>query len=360
VADEGHHLDADVAVRNALPALTDRERAVVVLRILGGLDERSVAHALHRPTWTVRRDLDRALSFLGEVAGANAPDEDPAVVRHALSNAAYPQSAVDRVLARLSAGLLERPPKAPPRRTMLAAAVAVVVAIGAGYTQLHQSGPGINSAGQRTNRPVEPSRIERPEASPWLKIVGFKAVMVTVPETWKQAARNCARVRGSTVVYPIWGRPAPCDDVPGGHSTVSFGYASELHRPDLNRSLDEAGADRVGVTGVRRQDGMFVQSAVLIDADVAVTVRSSSRRELAAIVSSIAPMPPGYVVMPDCLDLDPTKAEAILADRDLTPHVFADPSIAGLGLPLHVVAQNPPVGTLLPFDSDVNLGVVPR
>jgi hypothetical protein len=63
--------------------------------------------------------------------------------------------------------------------------------------------------------------------------------------------------------------------------------------------------------------------------------------------------------MPNCLDMDPDEALRVLDDRTLSGHIYTD-SAGSAGLPVHVVTQNPPVGTLLPLGTTVSLGVLPR
>ena len=68
------------------------------------------------------------------------------------------------------------------------------------------------------------------------------------------------------------------------------------------------GGESLLLSNVIKGDGEFLQYAALANANVAVSVRATKRIDLAMVLSSIQEVPAAYVVVPNCLKLDPEKA----------------------------------------------------
>jgi DNA-directed RNA polymerase specialized sigma24 family protein len=361
---DSDHSDPEAVVRSTLTALTSRERAVVVLHLVGGLDMRQVARALRRPVPLVRRDLDRAVAFLGSTAlGRADPTRDTALVARAL-RMTQDASASGPLTERLRARVLASPPR--PSRTRwvaIAVATAAVVAVAAGAVVLDRSrsAQSVSEPAPSTRRAGQPDFPipELPTTASGLKLVGFDGLMLAVPEPWRQISSTCRTTRHDVVIFPTDRDVRPCL-APARGATVSFGRASLLDLPSVNRSYGDGPIDRVVVTSMIERGPAFVQFAALLDTDVVVAVRAARRNLVSMVISSVQRVPRGCVAVPDVLGQEPTTAGSNITFAGLRSLVFADSSISGTGIPLEVVVQTPEVGTVLPGGSTVNLAVTPR
>jgi DNA-directed RNA polymerase specialized sigma24 family protein len=356
--------DREVVVRGALQSLTGRERAVVVLHLVGGLDMRRISRALRRPTAVTRRDLEQGVSFLGAAAaGQPNPAEDMALVARALrlpdATASSPEFA-----ARLRESVRTSPPRPSRSRWVLvAAATTIIVSLVAGAVVLNRdenSPPAAAPAFSPGPAAAGPFPVPKlPDTISGLKLVGFEGLMLAVPDSWRQLSSRCRTTAHDVVLYPTERDRHPCLAHADG-ATVSFGRASLLDLPSVNRSYGDGPIDRVVVTSMIERRSGFVQFAALLDADVVVAVRAPDRRQVSMIVSTVQRLPRGCVLVPDVLGLEPTLAGSTLTFAGLHSLVFADSSVSGTDIPLEVAKQTPEVGTVMPSGATVNLGVAPR
>lgn len=345
-------------ISDGLRALTDGERSVLLLHLVAGLDVSAVARTVRRPPHVVRRDLTTSLDFLGDATGTSR-EQIETRVRTALRPGRRAAEDADRVLAGLTTALAADAsrPRRPTTALVGAAAIATAAVVIAAFLIGRSSEPE-----QVADDTVDAPSIELPSTASGLKLVGFQRIMVTVPEDWKQATPLCINVLGDSVVYPMDSTLPPCVQSPVPGDSVGFGRYDAVEDGDLTfRREHRVLLDEVLLlSNVVQRDGGFVQYAALKRANVAVAVRATERSGLAMILSSIQEVPASYVVVPDCLKLDPEDANDLLGANALNGRVFTDPSNAGSGLPQRVVTQTPAVGSLLPLDATVNLGVIPR
>lgn len=347
-------------IRDGLRALTDGERAALVLHTVAGLDVSDVSRIVRRPAAIVRRDLATSLEFLADATGTR-PEQAEQRTRAALAPDHRAGTDAAQLLPRLLTTLSADATRSRrPRAALVAGAAVATAAVLVAAFLVGQSGEQDPVAdGQSRDAPA----IELPRTASGLKLVGFQRIMVTVPEGWDQDTPLCINVAGNAVHYPMDNELPPCVAAPAAGNSVGFGRYDTIDLPGdakFNREhrvlLDEV----LLLSDVIEGDSGFVQYAALKNANVAVAVRATKRSGLAMVLSSIQEVPVEYVVVPNVLKLDPEDAAEVLSGDALNGRVFADPSGAASGLAQRVVRQSPPVGTLLPFDATVNLGVVPN
>jgi len=354
-----------VAIRAALDALTDRERSIVVLRSAAGWDLPRIARAIRRPIFLVRREHDAAAGFLAEVGGA-PPDQAVSILAEALSVEAGPHCDAAALADQIDAAAADEAPR--HRMALLAGASGVlVVGLVAGALVLgvdRAAPPATEPPDESADAPADPEPtpsgpLDLPDSPSGLKLVGFERVMLAVPEDWSQRTTFCTDIPTAGVLYPAGPELAPCEPAGTRGASVSFERAHLLADVVLDGRAGSVAGSPVRISAPTRRGGAFVQYAAVEAMDVAVVVRSPDRRLLMSVIDSLQEVPRAYVVVPNCLRLDPDEAVNALSDQALNGRIFADSSDAG-ELPEHVVRQSPSVGTVVPFDSTVNLGVVPK
>lgn len=367
LADDDAATDPAAAIRDGWLSLTLAERVAVALHAVGGLEAPRIAREARRSPAGVRRDLDRGLSFLSEVAGLpiGAGDQASAsadVIGRALVARAAGSAHDDVLVASLSRRLMARggEPRARGRFVLAGVAVVVTALVVAASWRLAADDPADDLADHSALAdPADAGLPVLPPAPGGLKLVGYHGIMLTVPMAWAQVAAPCDSVTDNYVVYPVSPRSAPCDVLAPRLSGLSFGAADQVDLPSLNRSPGEVTLDRVVVTSIRREGTRFVQVAAMLDANVAVTVRSTERSQVRAVIASVQRVPAGFAVMPMVEGLGPAAAQARLERAGLTGMVYQDPSQVGYH-PLVVAKQAPAVGTLLAENEVASLGVVLR
>lgn len=354
-----------VAIRAALAALTDRERSIVVLRSVAGWDLPRIARTVRRPAYLVRREYAAAAGFLADVGGVPPTQTDSALAQ-ALSVETAVHCDAAALADRIDTAFATRPPRRRPALLAGAAGVVVVglvagaLALGGDPTEAPGEDPVDASAPELAYPGTEPSAaLDLPDAPSGLKLVGFERVMLAVPDDWDQRTPLCINVANAGVLYPVDPGLAPCEPNDTRGSSVSFGRAHLLTDVDFDQKAGTIAGAPVRASEPTRRGGAFVQYAAVPAMDVAVAVRSPDRRMLMSVIASLQEVPAEYVVVPNCLGLDPEKATTLLSNQALNGRIFADTSDAR-DLGEHVVRQTPGVGTVVPFDSIVNLGVVPK
>jgi hypothetical protein len=88
-----------------------------------------------------------------------------------------------------------------------------------------------------------------------------------------------------------------------------------------------------------------------------MSVTTGSRRMLDRIIASITVLPVGYTTVPDCVGLPSGQVEALLHGHGLVPEQLFDRS--AVGLPLEVAQQSQSVGTVVPTQTHITLGMIP-
>jgi hypothetical protein len=127
------------------------------------------------------------------------------------------------------------------------------------------------------------------------------------------------------VIFPIGQRTRPCGDstVPGGLSAVSFG-----------RDI-----------------------AARADLGFAMSVTTGSLRALNRIIGSLTVLPAAFTTVPDCVGLPSGQVVSLLQGHGLVPEQLFDHS--AVGLPLDVAQQWQSVGTVVPVQTRITLGMLP-
>ena len=199
--------NTDNIIRDGLRALTDGERAVLVLQVVVGLDVDEISKVVRRPSRLVRRDLATSLAFLADASGTG-PGQIGARVRDALKSRPRVQAEA-ALLARLRT-ILEADATRPhrPRAVLIGGAALATAAVVTAAFLIGRSGESDDAADLEIDSPV--TSVELPRTPSGLKLVGFKRIMVTVPEAWTQATPLCINVASETVLYPMDNELPPC------------------------------------------------------------------------------------------------------------------------------------------------------
>lgn len=362
-----------VALRDALGSLTFRERSAVVLHLGAGLGLGQSARAMRWPRVAVRRELDRAMDYLATEADVSRTDVAD-IARRAF-RPDVTEYDVPALVRRLQASIASTPPRQLRKgRALLVGGVAVAMAAAIGGLQLTMADDerhtddsaadadltdgGSADPGRRPDAPRVAEALPAP-AKGW-KWVGYQDLMLTVPSGWEQTPAPCAEIVDRTVVYPEIDADFPCVRSSTRGRSVAFGPSGSRDRVAFDKVVALEDGQQVTVTPILLRVGHYIQYAAFGDSDVIVGVRSPRRSQIDTIVRSIRAVPSAYVVIPNTLGLEPTEAYDVLAAAGLDARMFADPSAHTSGIPLRVVRETPAVGSLIPFDSTVNLGVIPR
>jgi hypothetical protein len=351
-----------------LTQLTAHERAVIVLRGHVGMTEPAIAATLGRSPADVARDLDVGSDVVAQADTGRSPAERDVEAELAAFFTAHRELTPPTGPVRRRAAEHER----RRRRTLVAlttvgAVVAVVIAAvglsalrpdeesaasGATADSIDAAGPGW---------PPELRQPSLPRVGPSRKLVGFQAVVVAVPASWAQRSARCAAIKRSTVVFPTGRRARLCDDstVPRGLSAVSFNrdIAGE---PEVEGEFGPRrthGGEFI-VSRPARRGGRYVAYTSAPDLGFGMSVTTRSRRTLNRIIGSITVLPAGFTTVPDCVGLTSGEVDALLRGQRLVPNQLFDHS--AIGLPLEVVQQSQSVGTVVPVQTHITLGMLPR
>jgi DNA-directed RNA polymerase specialized sigma24 family protein len=353
----------DNIIRDGLRALTDGERSVLVLHVVAGLEVDDISRVVRRPGRLVRRDLATSLAFLAD-ASSTGSSRIEAQTEQALKMRPRGQTEAAELLTKLQTALAAdstRPRRSRASLVVGAAAATAVVVVAAFLVGRSGDSGDVATDDPATSPQTDATSLELPRTPSGLKLVGFQRIMLTVPESWEQSTPLCINVYNDSVLYPMDNELPPCIEATVPGSSVGFGRYNTIEgHVAFKRDHRILAGEPLFVSQVIKGNGEFLQYAALKNANVAVSVRSTERADLTMILSSVQEVPATYVVVPNCLKLDPDKASDLLGDNALNGQIFADSSNAGSPLPVSVVTQSPPVGTLLPFDATVNLGVLPN
>jgi DNA-directed RNA polymerase specialized sigma24 family protein len=348
-----------------LSQLTERERAAVVLRGLLHLRGAEISTALARSPADVSRDLETADAIVAAADVGAAADGDLhgelAAFFAAHLALSRPTAAVER-----RAAWLERRRIRLLRLGIAVAASAAVALAGAGIVTTRPDGEAdTDRAAAPTGPPgwvIAPPQPVLPRAGPDHKLVGFRTVVVAVPASWRQVASACGAVRRDAVVFPPRdGSGAQCGnaDLRRGLSAVSF-HRDIAGEPEVEGEFGprRTRSGDLVVTRPQTRGGRYVAYASAPARGFGMTVVTDSRRALNRIIDSMTVLPAGYTTVPDCLGLSERQVVELLQRAGLVAQRLYDHS--AIGLPMRVVQQSQSVGAVVPVQTRVTLGMLPR
>jgi hypothetical protein len=351
-----------------LAQLTERERAAVVLRGQVGLDAAQTAAMLRLPPADVVRDLETADAVVAQADPSRAAaDRDLEAELSAFFAAhaalARPTAAIERRAADLDRRRI--------RTLRVAAGVGVASLVALAAAGLVVLRPTADTAGDRPRTPpptgppgwvLAPRQPALPSVGPNRKLVGFQSVVVAVPASWRQVSAECGAITHNAVVFAQRdraGRPCGDGDVPPGLSAVSFDVET-AGEPEVEGEYGPR-RTRAGTFIVSRpaaDDGRYVAYAAAPSLGFGMSIVTDSRRTLHRIIDSMTALPPGYTTVPDCLGLSEDQVVTLLRDAGLVAQRLYDHS--AIGRPMEVVQQSESVGAVVPLQTRVTLGMLPR
>lgn len=347
----------------ALSGLTERQRAVLVLRYYEAMSDHEIAAALRWRPASVRSTATRALArstedLVRQTLRRHQVDDYDATdllrrVRHDIGR------------GQVGAG---RPPL-PARALIAVGAATVLVAAGIGWwVEPEQSTSGQADAAQPaggldaplggtdSTSAVPPTASGDLVAPGGMKYVGYQDLMIAVPQTWKQST-GCSIYPAAAVIYPqSRDRDIPCAK-PIPPASVIFKRSIVGPAVLLGRTIPagEIDGQQLLVTPVRRRGDQFEQILALPTEQFYLTVQAPQRAIVQQIVASAQGVPEGYAAVPPLESMAVGRISAALREAGLRTR----PKVVELGLGprgTHVVGtQLPPVGTVVPESSQVRV-----
>ena len=351
----------------ALAQLTEHERASVVLRGLG-MDGAEMAQLLGRSAADVERDLDLADDVMTHADPTRpASDRDIASELRAFFAAHVALTRSTEKVEQHAAELDRRRRRTLQLSAVFGAAAAVAVASVGIVAAASQESP--SAAADTLSTPTGPSDAATalsesllPRVGTDRKLVGFRSVIVAVPASWRQVSAACDSVKRDAVVFPTGDRAAALcgdDDLASGLSAVSFNVDT-AGEPEVEGEFGPRrthGGEFI-VTRPRGHGGRYVAYTAAPDLGFGMSITTGSLRTLNRIIDSITVLPAGYTTVPECIGLPSGQVEALLHGSQLVPQQLFDHS--SVGLPLEVVQQSQSVGTVVPVQTRITLGMLPR
>ena len=369
--------DDPLGLWEGLAQLTERERAAVVLRGRAGMDSTTVGAALGRSRADVERDLDTADGLVAQAVAqsvarrAHDGDGDRDIDIRMQLAALF---AAQDQLAPPTATVVERAVALNSRRrrtwlvTTAAGTVAVVLVAAVGVSVLasgdEDASPTATSSGVPSELPgwaPEPQQPSLPDIGPNRKLVGYQTVVLAVPSSWVQVAATCSAITQNAVIFPTPGEAPLCDDrtIPSGLSAVSFNrdIAGEPEvQGDFGPRLARAG--EFLVTTPTHRNGRYVAYTSAPDLGFGMSVTTRSKRTLDRIIGSITVLPANYTIVPQFVGLAGERLETAVYGHRLVPD--RRPYSGPVGLTLEVQRQSQAVGTVVPVQTHITLGMRPR
>ncbi|HSS68269.1 MAG TPA: hypothetical protein VLK34_06930 [Nocardioidaceae bacterium] len=371
--------DDPLGLWEGLSQLTELERAAIVLRGRIGMDSTSVAASLGRSKADVDRDLDTADGLIAQSVAqsvarrAHEGDRDTDVDPDVQRQLAALFTAQDAVRPPTTA-VVERTVALDSRRrhawllATAAGAVAVVLVSAVGVSVLASSDeearPTATSSGVPSELPgwvPEPQQPSLPDVGPHRKLVGYQTVVLAVPSSWVQVASTCGAITRNAVIFPAPSTARLCDDktIPTGLSAVSFNrdIAGEPEvQGDFGPRLAHAG--EFLVTTPTHRHGRYVAYTSAPELGFGMSVTTRSKQTLDRIIGSITVLPANYTIVPQFVGLAGERLETAVYGHRLVPE--RRPYTGPIGLTLEVQRQSQSVGTVVPVQTQITLGMRPR
>jgi hypothetical protein len=355
---------ADRAVLQAFHDLAPRERALVALTVLAGLDEKELPWAVRwRPPRAALvagravRDLmlTSAPLVVGQVADPSASTAMQTRVVRVLQDEAG-RAAVDgpetaaRVTPALAGAPQRRPLPRPGRGWLVAAAAVVVVLLAAFVVQLRDDEPSSQAA--------DPPPAPKAEAG--YQLVGYRGVYTSVPSSWSHNQLECGQPVANTVIYPdassgCFGEVRIRADVPPSSVTFSDLPTSAVPLGRLRR-VNQVGDLGVYATTPVHREGLVHEIVLVPQANVQMIVRGTDIHVMDDIVDSLQPVPDGYAVVPPCQRLKLRVAIKQLDDAGLGVTLIQASTLSGREREPPVTRQTIASGTLVADGTSVGLG----
>ncbi len=249
----------------------------------------------------------------------------------------------------------------PSRLTAAALALTAVVVAVAAVGWWVQSLPGTdhperdNAAVGTTPLPTKSGAASAAVPPPGMKFVGFRGLMLTVPESWGQTT-SCHLFQSGAVHYADFGPDELCPGpLPAG--LVAFNESIVGPPSLLGRTIPwgKIGGRQLLITALREQGDHYSQALALPTEQFYVRVLASHRPTVAQIVQSAAPIPRGYTVVPTVESMTPGVAKSALTDAGLRTtrrpvNMGFDPQRV-----VRVRTQLPAVGSVVPAGSRVQI-----
>jgi DNA-directed RNA polymerase specialized sigma24 family protein len=362
-------VDGSDRLSYGLSQLTEHERAAVTLRGSLGTTTTEIAALLGRSPSEVARDLDTADGIVAQSDPARSLAQRDVEAELADFFRAQDADAEARPTTRVEQRAAELHRLRRLRTRLATAAVAASVAVGAvgiatvgfGGSPSGREASG-NAPKDRLESTVAPMASALPVIGAHRKLVGFRSVGVVVPRSWRQVSAPCAAIKHNAVVFPSGHAHAgPCSggDVPRGLSAVAF-IVDIAGEPEVEGEFGprRARAGAFIIAKPRHRGGRYVAYTAAPDLGFGLSITPSSLPTLHRIIDSITPLPDGYTTVPDCIGLESGTVDALLEARGLMPQLLFDHS--AIGLPLVVAQQSQSVGTVVPVQTRITVGLLPR